>query len=104
MIERDIKKLLSIWGLLIQFLQRLRGKKKEYSFSGICEAANWDRTVASEYQESEIIIIIMITITLKKKKEYTQTLQVTFSLIPFQWQHSWTFRKVSKKVKWKGKK
>lgn len=62
MIERDIKKLLSIWGLLIQFLQCLREKKKEYSFSGICESTTCDEAVASAYQESEKIII-MITIT-----------------------------------------
>jgi len=54
MIERHIKKLLTIWGLLIQFLESLRGKKKEYSFSGICEAASQGRAVASKYRESEI--------------------------------------------------
>lgn len=54
MFERDIKKLLTIWGLLIQFLESLRGEKKEYSFSDICEATTQGRAVASEYQESEI--------------------------------------------------
>lgn len=72
MFERDIKKLLTIWGLLIQFLESLRGKKKEYYFSGICEATTQGRAVASEYQESEI--------KNNKQKKDTQTHQLPLIL------------------------
>lgn len=54
MIERDIKKLLTIWVFLIQFLESLRGKKKVYYFSNICEANSQEMEFSSEYQESEI--------------------------------------------------
>lgn len=54
MIERDIKKLLTIWVLLIQFLESWRGKKKVYYFSNICEANSQEMEFPSDYQESEI--------------------------------------------------
>lgn len=55
MIERDIKKLLTIWVLLIQFLESWRGKKKVYYFSNICEANSQEMEFPSDYQESEIL-------------------------------------------------
>lgn len=71
MIERDIKKLLTIWGLLIQFLESLRGKKKVYYFSDICEANSQEMEVPSEYQESEIK---------KKKKAHKSTHFFSFTV------------------------
>lgn len=90
MIERDIKKLLTIWGLLIQFLESLRGKKKVYYFSDICEANSQEMEVPSEYQESEIK---------KKKKKSTQIHPLLF----LHCLHSFTFRKGSIQVSWKAR-
>lgn len=72
MIERDIKKLLTIWVFLTQFLESLRGKKKVYYFSNICEANSQEMEFSSEYQESEI----------RKKKEYTNPPISFLSLTP----------------------